>query len=144
VRLSSKVRGDHLERTRDRRDRLSDEHGVGMTIRIYRAEDSPEICLRENLEYSRRLITQERSGTDRLSFHLTRYEPGFDEVVTGDDVHEWVLFCLSGLAELEAEDGTKSVFDPGGALYLGTSYRFRLRVLDLELVVAVACSPPIQ
>jgi hypothetical protein len=113
-------------------------------VQISRASDVPELCLSENAEYSHRLITRARNNSERMSFHVTRYAPAFNGVMTGDGIHEYVLFCLSGSAELESDEGWKALFDNGAALCLGTEYSLRLRVSDSGLHVAVACVPPAE
>ena len=115
-----------------------------MKVQISRVTDVPELCLKENAEYSHRLITRARNDSERMSFHVTRYAPSVEANMSGDGVHEYVLFCLSGSAEIESDEGWKASFDEGAALCLGTEYSLRMRVLSKGLRVAVACVPPAE
>jgi L-ectoine synthase len=117
---------------------------VEQKIQWIRAEDVERVWIYEGLEYSHRLVTNERQGAS-FSFHITTYEPHFDTIVEGHGRDEVVLYCLQGDSRQIVEDtGVETHFTPGMAVYLPKVYRYRHIIGSKGLVVAVACTPPRQ
>jgi uncharacterized cupin superfamily protein len=111
-------------------------------IQAVTAADVPDVVIDAGQEHSRRLVTAARQGSQNLSFHVTTYTAGYLSAVSGDGVHEVVLFCLSGSTRVVVDDGRVLEVTPGTALYLPTEFSYEHTVGPDGLVMAVACNPP--
>jgi uncharacterized cupin superfamily protein len=105
------------------------------------SEDVPELVIDEGQEYSRRLVTNARQGAENLSFHLTTYTAGYHTAVTGDGVHEVVMFCVSGGTTVTVDDGRVIDVIPGMALYMPKEFGYEHTVKPEGMVMAVAATP---
>ena len=112
------------------------------TIQATTAADVPDFVIDPGQEHSRRLVTRARQGSEGLSFHITTYTAGYESSVSGDGVHEVVMYCLSGSTTLVVDDGRVLDVVPGVALYLPTEFDYGHTVGQDGLVMAVACTPP--
>lgn len=114
------------------------------TIQAVTAADVPDVVIDLGQEHSRRLVTTERQGSQALSFHITTYTANYESAVSGDGVHEVVMFCISGSTRVVVDDGRVLEVVPGVALYLPTEFSYEHTVGPDGLVMAVACNPPKQ
>jgi hypothetical protein len=117
---------------------------VGDKVMATTVADVPKVWIHEGLEYSHRLVTNDRQGCESFSFHITTYEANFDTIVEGDGIHEVVLYCLEGESQQIVQGGPTIHFTPGTATYLPRNYSYRHIVGPKGLKIAVACSPPRQ
>lgn len=113
-------------------------------IQAVTAADVPDFVIDLGQEHSRRLVTTERQGSQTLSFHITTYTENYQSAVSGDGIHEVVMFCLSGSTRVVVDDGRVLDVVPGVALYLPTEFSYEHTVGPDGLVMAVACTPPKQ
>jgi len=104
--------------------------------------DVPDVVIDLGQEHSRRLVTSARQGSQSLSFHITTYTADYRSAVTGDGVHEVVMYCLSGSTTVTVDDGRVIDVVPGVALYLPVEFSYEHVVGAQGLVMAVACTPP--
>ena len=111
-------------------------------IALIEESDVPKVWITPEQEYSHRVVTTARQGAKSLSFHLTTYAPGYRTEVRGDGMHEVVMLCLEGGAEVDTGDGAVASFRPQTALYLPTEFSYSMVVGPNGLKVAVACTPP--
>jgi L-ectoine synthase len=111
-------------------------------IAVVEEAEVPRVWITPEQEYSHRIVTTARQGAERLSFHLTTYAPGYQTDVSGDGVHEVVMFCLRGGAEVTVEGRDPIDFHPDMALYLPVEFAYSLAVGPSGMKVAVACTPP--
>ncbi|GGL98130.1 hypothetical protein [Nakamurella endophytica] len=111
-------------------------------ISITRAEDVERLWINPEQEYSHRVVTTKRQGSQALSFHVTTYAPGFTASVDGDGVHEVVMYCTHGSAQVTTEDGVRREMSPGAAIYLPLEFHYDLEIGPDGMTVAVACNPP--
>lgn len=105
------------------------------------SEDVPELVIDEGQEYSRRLVTNARQGAENLSFHLTTYTANYHCDVTGDGIHEVVMFCVAGGTTVVVDDGRVIEVVPGMALYLPKEFGYSHTVGPEGMVMAVAATP---
>ena len=116
----------------------------GRTIQATTIADVPDIVIDPGWEHSRRLVTLERQGSQALSFHITTYTANYFSAVSGDGIHEVVMYCLSGSTTVTVDDGRVIPVTAGTALYLPTEFSYEHTVGPTGLVMAVACNPPKQ
>ncbi len=111
-------------------------------IQASTASDVPDVAIDPGQEHSRRLVTALRQNSQHLSFHITTYTADYESSVSGDGVHEVVMFCLTGSTTVTVDDGRVLRIVPGTALYLPTEFNYSHVVGPDGLVMAVACTPP--
>lgn len=111
-------------------------------ISLSRAEDVERLWINPGQEYSHRVVTRKRQGSENLSVHVTTYQPDFRAEVEGDGLHEVVMYCIHGGATVTPADAEPLEMTVGSALYLPLEFNYSLVIGDSGMTVVVACTPP--